>query len=106
MGSPVKLTCDYLLLPDDNIIHEIIDGEHYMAASPGTCRQTVSRRLQFLLYYERFSVPEFWLVNPERHTIKRFLLRDERYGESDLHADSIRYQAGVIDVTVDLGRVW
>lgn len=46
-GSPVKLTYDdYLLLPDDNNIHEIIDGEHYMAPSPCTYHQTVSRRLQ------------------------------------------------------------
>ena len=48
---PVKLTYDdYLLLPDDNNIHEIIDGEHYMSPSPSTCHQTVSRRLKFLLY--------------------------------------------------------
>ncbi len=178
-GSPVKLTYDdYLLLPDDGNIHEIIDGEHYMAASPSTYHQTVSRRLQFLLYeaieltgagvvfnaptdvrlsdhdivvpdifviqesrtqmispslvlgppdlvieiispssatkdreikrrlYERFLVPEYWLVNPEHHAIERFLLEGERYGESDLRADSIRYRAGAIDVTVDLRRVW
>lgn len=50
-GSPVKLSYDdYLLLPDDNNVHEIIDGEHYMSASPSTYHQTVSRRLQFLLY--------------------------------------------------------
>ncbi len=178
-GSPVKLTYDdYLLLPDDNNTHEIIDGEHYMAASPSIYHQTVSRRLQFLLYeaieltgagvvfnaptdvqfsdydvvvpdifviqasrtqmispsrvlgppdlvieitspfsrkkdretkrrlYEQFSVPEYWLVDPEGHTIERFLLEGERYGESDLHADAIRYRAGRIDVTVDLQRVW
>lgn len=50
-GSPVKLTYDdYLLLPDDNNIHEIIDGDHFMSPSPSTNHQTVSRRLQFLLY--------------------------------------------------------
>ena len=50
-GSPVKLSYDdYLALPDDNNIHEIIDGEHYMSPSPSTYYQTVSRRLQFLLY--------------------------------------------------------
>ena len=177
--SPVKLTYDdYLLLPDDNKIHEIIDGEHFTAASPSTYHQTVSRRLQFLLYeaielagsgvvfnaptdvllsdhdvvvpnifvirtarlqmispsvvlgppdlvieiispsslkkdreikrrlYERFSVPEYWLVNPLRHAIERFRLAGEHYGEPDLRIDSIRYQAEEIDVTVDLHRVW
>ena len=177
--SPVKLTYDdYLLLPDDNNIHEIIDGDHFMSPSPSTYHQTVSRRLQFLLYeaieltgagvvfnaptdvqfsdhdivvpdifviqaartqmispsrvlgppdlvieiispssrhrdreikrklYEQFSVPEYWLVNPEQHTIERFQLEGERYGGSDLHTDSIPYHAGAIDVTVDLQRVW
>lgn len=177
--SPVKLTYDdYLLLPDDNNIHEIIDGEHYVSASPSTYHQTVSRRLQFLLYeaieltgagvvfdaptdvqfsdhdvvvpdifviraertqmispsrvlgppdlvieiispssakkdreikrklYERFLVPEYWLVNPEGHAIERFPLVRDRYGESEPHAESIRYRAGTIDVTVDLRRVW
>lgn len=59
-GSPVKLTYDdYLLLPDDNNIHEIIDGDHFMWSSPSTRHQTISR-----------------------------------------------YQAGPIDVIVDLRRVW
>lgn len=178
-GSPVKLTYDdYLLLPDDNNIHEIIDGDHFMWSSPSTRHQTISRRLKFLLYeaieltgagvvfnaptdvqlsdhdivvpdifvirasrmrmispsrvlgppdlvieivspssrrkdrqikrrlYEQFSVPEYWVVNPEHHTIERFLLAGERYGQSDTRTDSIRYQAGPIDVIVDLRRVW
>lgn len=177
--SPVKLTYDdYLLLPDDNHIHEIIDGEHFMAASPSTYHQTVSRRLMFLLYeaielagsgvvfnaptdvllsdhdvvvpdifviraertqmispsvvlgppdlvieiispssarkdreikrrlYERFAVPEYWLVNPLRHAIECFRLAGEHYGEPEVRTDSIRYQAEGIDVTADLHRVW
>ena len=178
-GSPVKLTYDdYLLLPDDNNVHEIIDGEHYMSPSPGTYHQTVSRRLQFLLYeaielrgagvvfnaptdvqlsdydvvvpdifvirasrmqmispsrvlgppdliieivspssakrdleikrrlYEQFSVPEYWVVDLERHAIARFVLDDERYGASAPHTESISYRADEIEATVDLQSVW
>lgn len=178
-GSPVKLSYDdYLLMPDDNNVHEIIDGEHYMSPSPSTYHQTVSRRLQFLLYetielagdgvvfnaptdvqlsdydvvvpdilvirasrtqiispsrvlgppdlvieivspssankdreikrrlYEQFRVPEYWVVDPERHTIVRFLLDGERYGAPAPHTDSIRYRAEGIDATIDLHRVW
>lgn len=178
-GSPVRLSYDdYLLLPDDNNIHEIIDGEHYMSPSPGTYHQTVSRRLQFLLYeaielpgggvvfnaptdvqlsdydvvvpdifvirasrtqiispsrvlgppdlvieiispssarrdleikrrlYEQFAVPEYWVVDPERHTIMHFLLDGERYRSPATHTGSISYRAGEIDATIDLRRVW
>ncbi len=50
-NSKTKLTySDYVLLPDDGKIHEIIDGDHYMTPAPETYHQTLSRRLQFELY--------------------------------------------------------
>jgi Uma2 family endonuclease len=46
-----KLTYqDYLQLPDDGKIHEIIDGDHYMSPAPETDHQTVSRWIQFQLF--------------------------------------------------------
>lgn len=49
--SGLKLTYeDYVLLPDDGKIHEIIDGDHYMTPAPETYHQTVSRKIQFQLY--------------------------------------------------------
>ena len=36
---------DLELLPDDGLRHEIIDGEHYVTASPVTQHQRISRRL-------------------------------------------------------------
>ena len=51
VNSQTKLTYeDYVLLPDDGKIHEIIDGEHYMTPAPETYHQTLSRRIQFQLY--------------------------------------------------------
>jgi len=46
----VKLTYDdFLLFPDDGKRHELIDGEHYVTASPNTKHQRVSGNLHWLL---------------------------------------------------------
>ena len=51
INSETKLTYeDYVLLPEDGKIHEIIDGEHCMTPAPDTYHQTISRRIQFQLY--------------------------------------------------------
>jgi len=45
-GTSTKMTYDdLLLLPEDGLRHEIIDGEHYVNASPVTKHQRVSYRL-------------------------------------------------------------
>ena len=49
-GSRVKLTYDdFLLFPDDGQRHELIDGEHYVTASPNMKHQRVSGNLHFLI---------------------------------------------------------
>jgi len=49
-GSRVKLTYDdFLLFPDDGLRHELIDGEHYVTASPNMKHQRVSGNLYFLM---------------------------------------------------------
>jgi Uma2 family endonuclease len=46
----VKLTYDdFLLFPDDGMRHELIDGEHYVTASPNTKHQRVSGNLYWLI---------------------------------------------------------
>jgi Uma2 family endonuclease len=46
----VKLTYDdFLLFPDDGKRHELIDGEHYVTASPNTKHQRVSGNLHWLI---------------------------------------------------------
>jgi Uma2 family endonuclease len=48
--SKPKLTyTDYLRLPDDDLRHEIIEGEHYVTASPNIRHQRISRRLLYLI---------------------------------------------------------
>jgi Uma2 family endonuclease len=45
-----KLTYeDYLLLPDDGLRHEIIDGEHYVNAAPASRHQYISLNLTLAL---------------------------------------------------------
>jgi len=46
----VKLTYDdFLLFPDDGMRHELIDGEHYVTASPNLEHQRVSGNLHLLI---------------------------------------------------------
>ena len=41
-----KLTYDdYVLIPDDGLRHEIIDGEHYVNPAPNVRHQWVSKRI-------------------------------------------------------------
>ena len=78
--SGVKLTYDdFLLFPDDGMRHELIDGEHYVTASPNTKHQVVSGNLHWLLrtyleqhpigklYYAPFDVlfSKFDVVEPD-----------------------------------------
>jgi Uma2 family endonuclease len=48
--SSTKLTyADYLLFPDDGQRHEIIDGEHYVTATPLTRHQRILLNLSHLI---------------------------------------------------------
>ncbi|MEA2236310.1 MAG: hypothetical protein QOC81_1034 [Thermoanaerobaculia bacterium] len=53
---------DLLLLPEDGLRHEIIDGEHYVNASPVTRHQRVSYRLILAIgiYLEEHPVGELF----------------------------------------------
>jgi Uma2 family endonuclease len=53
---------DLLLLPEDGLRHEIIDGEHYVNASPITRHQRVSHRLILAIgnYLEEHPIGELF----------------------------------------------
>lgn len=61
--TTTKLTYDdYVLIPDDGLRHEIIDGEHYVNAAPNLRHQRVSRRLFMALatFIERHDLGEIF----------------------------------------------
>jgi Uma2 family endonuclease len=104
---------DLELLPQDDRRHEIIDGEHFVSASPVTRHQRISRRLlvarAHLLtaknlqgapdlvieilspstrrlderlkrdLYERGGVDEYWLGDPDRHTLTIYRREGSRF---------------------------
>jgi len=46
LQSAAKLTYDdYVLIPDDGLRHEIIEGEHYVDPAPNVRHQLISRRI-------------------------------------------------------------
>jgi Uma2 family endonuclease len=63
--SSTKLTyADYELFPDDGLRHEIIDGEHYVTASPITRHQRISLELAYLIrgHLETHAIGEVFLA--------------------------------------------
>lgn len=58
----IKLTYDdYVLFPNDGNRHEIVDGRHYINATPNPRHQAVSRHIQFQLY-EQIELKELGQV--------------------------------------------
>ena len=101
--SSTKLTyADYVALPDDDLRHEIIDGEHYVTPSPVTRHQRISRNLLHLIQThldthpigEIFGAPfdallsEFDIVVPDVLYVSReharFLTAENLQGPPDL----------------------
>jgi Uma2 family endonuclease len=58
-GADTRLTYDdFLLFPDDGKRHEIIDGVHYVTASPNLRHQEVAGRLYAEIYLHLKAHPE------------------------------------------------
>ena len=63
--SSTKLTyADYVLFPDDGLRHEIIEGEHYVTASPATRHQRILLNLSYLIqsYLETHPIGEIFFA--------------------------------------------
>ena len=55
--------------------------------------------------YERAGVREYWLVDPDAHTIGQLVLRSGAYVAMHPVTDSITLRI-LRGVTIDLGEVW
>lgn len=70
--------------------------------SPSTARR--DRELKLGLY-EKYRVPEYWLVLAEEDAVEKFVLTGDRYENRGTFRDRIDFD-GLKDVSVDLARVW
>ena len=55
--------------------------------------------------YAASGVPEYWIVDPERHTVEQWLLRDAQYPLAVTATESVALVA-LPQVTIALRRVW
>lgn len=55
--------------------------------------------------YERAGVREYWIVDPDRHSVEQLLLRDGRYGDPAIATERITLRV-LRDVSIDLDEVW
>jgi Uma2 family endonuclease len=55
--------------------------------------------------YERARVPEYWVVDPDRHVVDQHLLGGDAYASPTRCAEVIEYR-GLAGVRVDLREVW
>ena len=120
---PIRLTYnDYLRIPEDGLRHEILDGEHYVTASPSLKHQTVSIRLSaalhtfvaahrlgavfhapvdILLSWHDIVVPDLVFVSRERLSI---LTDANIQGAPDLVAEILSPSTRRVDEGVKLAR--
>jgi len=88
--TPTKIKC----VPD--LLIEIL--------SPSTRTYDNTDKKQL---YEREKVPEYWIVDPQEHSVTRWLLDEsDRYSASTIETESITYRGIPDGVVVDLTRVW
>src|SRR5262249_4636623 len=55
--------------------------------------------------YEKWRVPEYWVVDGEARVVHQFLRGDERYAPAIACTDQVVFR-GVAGVRIDLTRVW
>ncbi|HRX79906.1 MAG TPA: Uma2 family endonuclease, partial [Pirellulaceae bacterium] len=77
-----------------NLIIEIL--------SPSTAANDRSLKKEI---YERASVPEYWIVDPDEHVVEQLVMRDGKYELVGSHA--VRITVSTIEnVSIDLAKVW
>jgi len=55
--------------------------------------------------YQKVGVPEYWLVDPQSHSVRKYILKENRYIIAGDFTDEINYD-GIESVKVNIREVW
>lgn len=70
--------------------------------SPSTGSRDQREKLDL---YQRAGVPEYWIVDPDEHTVEQRVLKSGKYELVGRHSEAVDFR-GLPGVRVDLKRVW
>ena len=62
-------------------------------------------RVRKLESYRKFTIPEYWVVDPDEHVVEQFHLRNDAYELLGRHTQAFDVQI-IGDVRMDLCQVW
>lgn len=111
----VRLASDTLVIPDicfvaqhrlDIIGTKTIDGLPDLVVeilSPGTRRRDLALKRHL---YERFGVPEYWIVDPDAKTVLVLVLEGDRYRELSLRGNDVIVSRVLPGFELGLGEVF
>jgi Uma2 family endonuclease len=70
--------------------------------SPSTAQRDEGLKKEL---YEQSGVPEYWVVDPDEKSVRKYALTNQKYGEAVRCVDTVEFD-GLPDIVVDLTRVW
>ena len=116
-GYKVKIRNDRGLMPDVQYFRRggrSVPNQALDAGAPDLAIEVISPssdrydRIAKLASYAEIGVAEYWIVDPERRTLERFVLgASGRYGASETSTGDVSFApASFPDLLIDLAELW